>query len=49
MKSLRLKFYEHKLIEIVSETEVKEHFNFVHPLYDRQLVNHFIYFNENAD
>jgi len=33
VKKVEKRFYEYKLIEIINEREVKEHFNFIYPYY----------------
>jgi hypothetical protein len=34
VKKIEKTFHNFKVIEVINEFEVKEHFNFVHPLYN---------------
>ena len=45
VNSVDKKFYKFRLIEISDTQEVVEHFNFVHPFYEKQF--HRLFFNDN--
>lgn len=47
ISSIEKEFYEFKLIEITSETSIKEHCTFVHPFYKGQ--EQFLYFSDTTD
>ena len=49
IKSIKKEFYEYKLIEVVNEHEVKEHFSFIHPFYDKMQMMHYLYINNTQD
>lgn len=45
IKKIKKTFYEFKLIEIINEREVKEHFSFIHPYYESMKL---IYFSSDG-
>lgn len=48
VKKAEKNFYVWKLIEIINEREVKEHFTYIHPFYeDRQVQN--IFFSQDTE
>jgi hypothetical protein len=47
VNSVDKKFYKFRLIEVTEASEVVEHFNFVHPFYEKQF--HRLFFSEDLE
>ena len=48
VKKAEKNFYEWKLIEIINEREVKEHFSYIHPFYEDRAVQN-IFFSQDTE